>query len=265
MPSAVSPILENVERIRRQLTKYSSRQLHSKRIKDDIRTTVESYFRDVRSSISGASPDRLAEIDSEMRSLLDFCHLTGATSKYRDALGSLKQRLIQLDSHLVTEQPSGSDQGRTAADIAIIETLKRLVPSAAAAYEQALRDLSADTRLSWRGPATDLREALRETLDYLAPDKDVEQSQGYKQVQGTHGPTMKQKVRYILRTRETSKALVEPAENAADAIEEVVGKFVRSVYTRSSVSTHTPTERGEVVRVWEFVRVVLCDLLEIRR
>ena len=44
---------------------------------------------------------------------------------------------------------------------------------------------------------------------------------------------------------------------------EYVGGLTRSVYTRSSVSTHTPTERIEITRVHAWVWVVLCELLEL--
>jgi hypothetical protein len=148
-------------------------------------------------------------------------------------------------------------------DTQIAETLQDIVPSAALSFKQATSDIQSKKRLSWRGPATDLREALRETLYHFAPDKDVKAMPGYKQDAGTDGPTMKQKVRYILRNRGVSKAVSETAEEATDAVEEAVGSFVRSVYTRSSVSTHTPTDKAEVLRVRDLVRVVLCDLLEI--
>jgi hypothetical protein len=146
----------------------------------------------------------------------------------------------------------------------IVTTLRALLPSAALSYEQALIDLDQPERLSWRGPATDLREALRETLDHLAPDTDVKGSAGYKQEADTRGPTMKQKVRYILKNRGVSKMLAAPAEDATVSIDEAIGNFVRSVYTRSSVSTHTPTDKNEVLRILDFVRVVLCELLEVR-
>ena len=154
---------------------------------------------------------------------------------------------------------------RDSVDEKILSTLRNLVPSAADSYEQALVDLSATDRLSWRGPATDLRESLRETLDHLAPDNDVEDMPGYKPVAGAQRPTMKQKVGYILKNRGISKTLTEPAQNAVDAVDNIIGKLVRSVYNRSSVSTHTPTDRNEVTRIYDFVRVVLCELLEIRR
>ena len=125
-------------------------------------------------------------------------------------------------------------------------------------------DLAASERLSWRGPATDFREALRETLDHLAPDNEVKMQPGYKQEPNTNGPTMKQKVRYVLKQRNESKVAVETSEGAANSVDAIVGGFVRSVYSRSSVSTHTATNRDEVIRVRDFVKLALSELLEIR-
>lgn len=140
----------------------------------------------------------------------------------------------------------------------------KILPSAASSYRQAIVDLREEKRYSWRGPATDFREALRETLDYLAPDNLVIAMPGYKPEKDTNGPTMKQKVRFILTRRGVSKAQSATSENATESIENMVGAFVRSVYTRSSISTHTPTEKTEVVRVKNFVRATLCELLEIQ-
>ncbi len=61
-----------------------------------------------------------------------------------------------------------------------------------------------------------------------------------------------------------TKAASQTPETAVDAVEEVVGAFVRSVYTRSSVSTHTPRDKSEILRVRDWVRVAFCELLEIR-
>ena len=70
---------------------------------------------------------------------------------------------------------------------------------------------------------------------------------------------MKQKVRFIMRKRGTPRSAAESPEAAAQAVDEIVGTFVRSVYRRSSVSTHTPTDRNEVLRIRDWVRVALCE------
>jgi len=144
-----------------------------------------------------------------------------------------------------------------------LRTRPTFLPTAASAYHQAILDLNADQRLSWRGPATDLREALRETLDHLAPDKDIQAEPNFRLEPEAKGPTMKQKVRYILSKRGVGKSSSAPAEDAVSTVEALLGAFVRSVYTRSSVSTHTSTDKNEVLRIRGLVRVALGELLEI--
>jgi hypothetical protein len=199
-----------------------------------------------------------------MQELLTLCHKRGRISKFKDLLRTIKGHLVQLDSRLVTGSSQPEPESRSQIDERILVTLRALLPSAALSYEQALLDLNQQERLSWRGPAADLREALRETLDHLAPDDQVTGMQGYKQEPEARGPTMKQKVRYILRSRGAAKASAATTEDATVAIDEAMGTFVRSVYTRSSVSTHTPTAKGEVSSLLNLVRVVLSELLEVR-
>lgn len=230
------------------------------------KTIVDTYFRSVRGQIleSGIQADRLVAPDASMQALLNFTHGRTRRNVYRKVVKELQAACFEIEKEML------ANVGATVAeavgdttDKQIIDTLRVLVPSAALAYEQGLLDLAQSARLSWRGPATDLREALRETLDYLAPDDAVGAQPGFTLETNTTGPTMKQKVRYILRSRGRSKAAVETAEIATDAIDGIVGTFVRSVYTRSSVSTHTPTNRDEVIRVRNYVKLSLCELLEV--
>ena len=108
-----------------------------------------------------------------------------------------------------------------------------------------------------------MREALRETLDHLAPDSAVTSQPGFKLEPDAKGPTMRQKVRFILAQRGIAGTFSETSERAAEAVDLAVGAFVRSVYSRSSISTHQPTDRSEVLRVREWVRIVLCELLSV--
>ncbi|UHH09847.1 hypothetical protein LU699_16565 [Luteimonas fraxinea] len=206
----------------------------------------------------------VAEVDRMMQLLLQLTHKASSTSKYKELFRSLKKHLVLLDTKLVAAPVRTNVIELSAADGRLVATLRSLLPTAAMSYEQALIDLRTENRLSWRGPATDLREALRKVLDQLAPDEDVKVAPGFKMEPDARGPTMKQKVRYVLKNRRVSKSISEPTENAATAVEEALGTFVRSVYTRSSVSTHTSTSRDEALRVLDLVRVVLCELLEVR-
>ncbi|WP_316206782.1 MULTISPECIES: hypothetical protein [unclassified Bradyrhizobium] len=151
----------------------------------------------------------------------------------------------------------------TAEDEQIIKTLQDLVPAAALSYQQALRDLADDSRVSFRGPALELRETLRETLDHLAPDKEVEAMDGYKREPERKGPTMKQKVRFIRSARGLSKSSGAVPEQTATTIDELVGSLTRSVYDMSSVATHVAKERKAVARIKLYVVAVLHEMLEI--
>jgi hypothetical protein len=251
----------------KSLKANKNRQVHSRALRDSASQLVDQYFREVRkaASESGVPDDTLMTCDGAMQALLAATHQNSAVTTYRKQIRIIRNELTRLEVEglhavsavVVTKTPNSTDAR-------IVETLSKLLPSAALSYAQAMRDLSHDDRLSWRGPATDLREALRETLDHLAPDSDVKAAPGFKMEPNTSGPTMRQKVRYVLGKRGVSKSATQAPEDAAAAVDEAVGSFVRSVYTRSNISTHTPTSKVEVVRVRDLVRVTLCELLEIQ-
>lgn len=258
--------IQEVEKARTELNKVRQEQLHSQKRRDELRLLVEKYFNEIRPSLFGRQEqnDLIKQVDDNMQRLLVLCHKHGSVKTYQSILKDLKRDLIAVDSRHIMADTIVAKQELSIVDNQIISTLNAMVPAAALSYQQAAIDLKVESKFSWRGPATDLREALRETLDYLAPDNDVKAMSGYKQSEDTDGPTMKQKVRYVLKNRGVPKALAAPAESAVDTVEEAIGTFIRSVYTRSSVSTHTPTDKSEVLRIRDLVRVVLRELLEIR-
>lgn len=253
------------EKLRRKITSNKVAQIQSKQILSEVRSLVEYYFRELRATYF--SPDtsnsELLALDTFAQQLLELTHKHPATNKVASLLKQIVSHSRQIDVYITVNQSNHSGQDLNATDTRIIETLEKLVPSAALSYRQALTDLTIPTRLSWRGPATDLRESLRELLDYLAPDEDVTSVSNFKLEPDTKGPTMKQKVRYILSKRGVSRSASAVPEGAAASVDEALGAFVRSLYTRTSVSTHTPTDKAEVARIRDWVRVTLCELLEI--
>jgi Predicted pPIWI-associating nuclease len=113
----------------------------------------------------------------------------------------------------------------TEEDEQIIDKLDALVPSAALSYKQAVLDLRDDSRVSFRGPALELREALREILDYLAPDSEVTAAPEYVQEKGRTGPTMKQKVRVIMK-KKGKRSSSDAPEQAVTAFEEAIAALI---------------------------------------
>lgn len=266
MAQVLRVYIRDLEKARKELNKIKGQQLQSQARRDDLRLLVEKYFSEVRSAIVSDEEqnEAIKQVDDNMQELLLLCHKRGSVKTYRQLLTNAKGGLIAMDARVVSSIALATNsQKLDFVDTQIAATLQAIVPAAALSYQQAMTDLQGDSRLSWRGPATDLREALRETLDYLAPDEDVKAIPGYKQEPNTNGPTMKQKVRFVLKNRGASKTVSGPAESAVEGVEESLGAFIRSVYTRSNVSTHTLTDKTEVLRVRDLVRVVLSELLEI--
>ncbi|MBM3570140.1 MAG: hypothetical protein FJX46_15450 [Alphaproteobacteria bacterium] len=95
-------------------------------------------------------------------------------------------------------------------------------------------------------------------------NKDVKAQDGYVSDEGRVQPTMKQKVRYILISRNRNKTQRKSAEKAVELIEELSGEVMRAVYDRASLATHIQQSRGEVQRIKRYVDTVLFDLLEVQ-
>ena len=249
----------------RELKKIRAKQIYHKFVKENCKANVDYFFRQIRIKIVDDRKDKLiASLDDSFQDLLLLTHKNSLKSSYMRLLTNIKKDLITLETHaLYPNIKKSSNEIIDRIDKEIINTLKNLTVPSALSYKQALLDLQSNTRLSWRGPATDLRESLRECLDYLAPDDDVKVIPGYKQNSDTNGPTMKQKVQHILKNRGKGSAEIKATEDATTIIDEMIGSFVRSVYTRANVSTHTPTDKNEIYRLLNMARTVFCEILEI--
>jgi hypothetical protein len=256
MTAAIESLLKEADRLRRALKSGPGAQIQANADCEKIRTLCASYFA-TRAELAD-SEDVLAA-DKIFKELHSAARVKPSRAKVVDRLTLAKQLLVKLEGAALTSSAAKSAGRRTTTDQLIIDTLRDVCPSAAAAYSQALADLGAEKRESWRGPATDLREAL----DVLAPDDGVMKEPGFKLEKDAHQPTMKQKVRYILKKRGIAHGAMAAPESAVQGIEDILGGITRSVYNRTSISTHTATDKKEVVRVHAWVRLVLCDLLEI--
>lgn len=256
----IEAVLEELNGLRKQINGGTNKQIQSDAETSSIRGLSVMYFK-ARAGVEGVS--RLDEADGLFRELASMSRGKPSRPKVLGMLADARKLLVALEGVVMSAQTSKATGRKTDTDEMIIETLRELCPSAASAYSQAMTDLASSERESWRGPATDMREALRETLDKLAPDNEVTSMPGFKLEKDARGPTMKQKTRYILKKRDMSSGAIAAPEKAVEGIEEIIGGVMRSVYQRSSLSTHTATMKDEVLRVHAWVRLVFCDLLEI--
>ena len=115
--------------------------------------------------------------------------------------------------------------------------------------------------MSYRGPASQFREALREVLDQLVLDTDVTSQEGFQLEGGQTTPTRRQKVQFILAARRIPRSSAKIPEDLVDLIEAKVAGIAGETFTLANVAAHIDTERVEVLRVRRYTLLVMSELL----
>ncbi|PPD29017.1 MAG: hypothetical protein CTY20_07885 [Hyphomicrobium sp.] len=259
--SELSHLLKEIDALKKAVRAVENKQIFSRGICDQLHATAQSYFANLRPDL--AHSDKVAAADKLFTQMHELSRKSPSRQKCIDLLADARRALVRIEGAVLSQSAGSSESKTNEVDALILSSLNDVCPAASASYQQALEDMAQSVRISWRGSATELREALRETLDKLAPDKEVEAEPNYKPEPNAQRPTMKQKVRFILKSRGLNSSQVTTSEDTTRFIEESLGGITRSIYNRSSVSTHTPTTREEVVRIHALVRLVLCELLAI--
>jgi hypothetical protein len=228
------------------------------------RAIATTYFESVRSDLDPVKSRAglVEEIDFVIQQILQLAGGPREKQAYIGQLNELRPYLMEATIDLMKAR--GTPRlVLSQTERVILDTLAALLPSCAASYEQALRDIAQGARVSWRGTATELRETLRQVIDHLAPDDQVSVAAGFQLEAGQNRPTQKQKVRYILRARRSSSAAVTVAQASLDTVEEAVATLARSTYRRGSVSTHVGSTGREIKSLKRYVDALLGELLEV--
>jgi predicted component of type VI protein secretion system len=163
-----------------RVRKSSAVNVNSKSLREAAQSTVQNYFRSARPHLLGLgiAEDDLSKLDGHLQTLNQLSNGKNAKASYIKELKSVKKIDAGIASKRELLMGIVGDSGKPGLEIStrdkkIIETLYRLVPSAALSFEQALLDRANKDRKSFRGTAAELREALREVIDHFAPDEDV--------------------------------------------------------------------------------------------
>jgi len=257
MSERVASLMATVEAIR-------SNTVRPAKVQPIAREIAKVYFESVRTQLISVQTRAalVEEIDFVLQSILQLATASREKDAYLGQIGELRPYLLEATIDLMKDRGvprlvlSETERG-------ILDTLAKMLPGTAASYEQALTDISQGKRVSWRGSATELREALRETIDHLAPDEKVIHSPGFQLEKGLAQPTQKQKVRFILRARKGNSSSYAVAEGSLNTVEESVASLARSTYTRGSASTHSVTDASEIRKLKRYVDALLAELLEI--
>jgi hypothetical protein len=263
-------LLDGLAAFQKRLKGRTSVHVNDQETKAAAIALASTYFKDARPSLAeilGDLRDLRAE-DDAWQELVRLAHGNNKRGTYLKLVKGLATKLRELSVQTLSrtaDRGSGAPgvTNLTPADLQLLSTLEALLPTAAASYRQGLLDLRDKERLSYRGTASEFREALRETLDHLAVDAEVAKQPGFKYEDGQTRPTMKQKARFVLLSRGRSKTQASVAEKAIGVVEGIAGEVVRATYDRAALATHLETTRTEVIRIKRYVDTVLFDLLEI--
>jgi hypothetical protein len=261
---------ERVDIFASGLSKNKAQHVNSGSLRQETRELVQEYFREVKPALHrlGVTASTLSELDLNMQTLIGLSAGRNAKSSYQTLVRNIRSNRKEIETGL--EFLIGADVPAASVKISsteesILGTLDTMLPAAAASYSQVLRDIQDGGRVSYRGPAAELREVVREVLDHLAPDEDVTKSPGFKLEQGQRGPTMKQKVRFILRARKVGDSARETAEASAQHVDESVASVGRAVYTRGSTAVHTARPLEELLNYKGYADAILAELLAIHK
>src|SRR5215212_6967530 len=119
-----------------------------------------------------------------------------------DLLRRLKEFQIRVRQPTRRPEPVVPARGPlTGREADILGRLRQLSTSLADSLEQALKDLNDHTRLSYVGPAGEVREVLRATVQLLAPDEKVRAQSWYVGIeQGSKkNPSQAERIRYAVQ------------------------------------------------------------------
>ncbi len=126
--------------------------------------------------------------------------------------------------------------------------------------EQALTDLNDNGRLSYVGPAGEIREVMRATVQLLAPDDEVKKQAWYVGVEqgGKRNPSQAERTRYAVQHRAGDGDQIKGVETLID---ELVGQISRQTYTTGSAAFHVGTQQAKVRKLTGWVFAVLDEVL----
>jgi uncharacterized protein YdiU (UPF0061 family) len=265
-----SEFLDILTRLLQLIKSGATKHVSAQTDRNNIRSVVSAWFTQYRPSFLSMVGDEslLTLIDSQMQTLLK---LAADNNPRRTVVKTLKAAkdhfsdtlLVPLSRAYWSRVPQHSSASR---DEEVVKRLSHLSAELTASYEQSILDLQDVNRLSYRGPASELREVVTGALHLLAPDERVKATEWYKEsrrsgVRKESNPTRAERTKYILRSRGGISAITEAAESFMTSVEERLGDVVVATYKRGSAATHGASERDEVLQLLQYINALLRELL----
>jgi hypothetical protein len=261
---ALERMLSDVAKVAEVLDSSSAKWVKAADVQPRIAAIAKLYFGSIRATLEAVASREpvVEEIDFVIQQLLSFAGASHERAAYSGQLNELRPYLLEAQIDLMKAKAS-ADLVLSKIEQEILKTLRRMLPVSAASYEQVLRDIHEADRISWRGTGMELREALREVIDELAPDDKVMASDGFTLEKDRTRPTQGQKVKYILRARKSRSSAIDTAKQSLETVDAAIAHLARTAYNRGSASVHSATDGVEVRRIKGYIDAVLAELLEV--
>ncbi len=265
-----SEFLDILTRLLQLIKSGTTKHVSAQTDRNTIRSVVSAWFTQYRPSFHPMIGDEqlLAPVDSQMQALLKLAADTSARRTVAKTIKLAKDHfsetlLVPLSRAYWSRIPQHSSAGR---DEEVVKRLYQLSVDLADGYEQAILDLQNVNRLSYRGPASELREVVTGALHLLAPDEKVKSAEWFREARRSGArkepnPTRAERTKFILRNRAGTSAITEAAESFMTSVEGRLGDVVVATYKRGSAATHGSSERDEVLQLLQYINALLRELL----
>ena len=158
-----------IQKTQRKINSTQGNQVRSALLRDEVRRLAQTFFQQLRLGLIGAGLDRESHVLSDIfEELVRLSESASTKPRYQSAFKVIRDISPDIVARLEKDRghPVRPELTITVEDEKIIKTLQDLVPAAGLSYQQAIADLADDSRVSFRGPALELREALRATFDH---------------------------------------------------------------------------------------------------
>lgn len=260
-PETFRAALKNLQS---RLRKSKGRTVSLEEIRTLSKSVANLWVHDISplARLASNNESALQSIDSLMDQLVSHTLRTTKKEVYlttvRDALSIYDKQIFVHLHRQVGAVLSGSV---SVGDNSIVDALAKISESLVAGYQQVHKDLADESRISWRGPADEIREVLRELLESLAPDDAVKKASWYKQEPNTEGPTQAQRAKFALEQRAAQSHRVNAAQETVNLVEQSVSRLVRKTFQRANNAAHTSQDRDEVKRILGYFDLLAKDLL----
>jgi hypothetical protein len=271
-PSEFLDVLERLYR-RLQVTRGAGRGIRvlGKAEKLNVRSVVGAWFGEYQPSFV----QMIGENDPQIRVMdelvMDLLQLTSGDNARRTVVQSVLRAvrhfketlLVRISRAYWSRVPQRSPAGL---DEEVGRRLRSVDAKVADGYEQAVLDIEALDRLSYRGAAAELREVLTHVLHLLAPTSKVAATDWYKEARRSGHltetkPTRAERTRFILRSQSQGATVTESAESYMVMVEDRLGHVIGRTFERGNAATHAGTEREELVKLLPYINALLRELL----